>query len=119
MDQATIAPSVEPPLQNIYACFAEADKDSALADGTTHAVDDGFGLSQATSTNNDTTHDDSNSQPLINKVTLTGADIPPYDNAADGTMIFDALADHDRVLTLAIAECWKMRVPVRHLSSSS
>ena len=45
MDQATVAPSVESPLQNIYVYFAEADEDSAPADGTTHAVDDGFGIS--------------------------------------------------------------------------
>jgi hypothetical protein len=102
MDQATIAPSVEPPSQNTYACFAEADEDSAPADGTPHKVNNEFGHSRAMSTNNDTTHDDGTSQPLIDKVMLTGADIPPDDNAVDGTMIFDALAEHDRVLTLAI-----------------
>jgi hypothetical protein len=99
MNQATIVAAVQPPSQNTFAAID--DDDSAPAKGTRNKDND-FALAKGTSNNDATACEDGGSQPLIDEITpidnaLTG-DIP-----TGGTTLVTAFAEHDRIMTSAIA----------------
>jgi hypothetical protein len=96
MDQATFAPSTASPSPNRFAGLADIDEDSAPVDED----DDGLGLPAGTPPNDTTARKDGGSQPLIDK----DNDALPVPTSPIGvTTIVTALAEHNRIMALAIA----------------
>jgi hypothetical protein len=96
LDQATIAHLTTTPLPNRFAGFADLDEDSAPANNN----DDGLGLLVEIPPDDATAREDGGSQPLIDE----DDDAFPVATPPVGVMtIITALAEHDQIMTSAIA----------------